>query len=232
MWYLSFDCASKTLGWSLVEIDEAQKLTQLKTMQTFLEKKDYAAADRMLQQECHIKWHAGSVVDLLDGAANKSVHTPERVRKLKKYVKDHIKPTLLQHAAARGCATGHKGAPPDLHILVEYQSINNSSEKVSTALLTCLASYGTIAIVGPAAKNKVWVRGDPESRHCNFMRKYSASYSANKAHAVHLMKTICADLNIVQPAVPKKVEKDLADSFIQIFGFLQFGDTATPEENY
>ena len=75
-----------------------------------------------------------------------------------------------------------------------------------------------INLVGPSLKNKVYI---DNLQHCYFMEKYTTKYSANKTHTkANFLKWL--ELNGVEMSkdIKKKNYDDIADAFMQIFGWL------------
>ena len=107
------------------------------------------------------------------------------------------------------------------HVLIEYQmSINDKSRCVSQQILYHYSNLESVSInlVGPSLKNKVYI---DNLQHCYFMEKYTTKYSANKNHTkANFLKWL--ELNGVEMSkdIKKKNYDDIADAFMQIFGWL------------
>lgn len=117
-------------------------------------------------------------------------------------------------------------------ILVEYQmSANDKSRCVSQQIVyhySCMSNT-IIDIVGPSLKNKVSFSTKEELSHGFFMAKYASKYTANKNHckanflywlSIHGLSDI-----LEKNSIAKKNIDDASDSFMQIFGWLNYSKT-------
>ena len=115
-------------------------------------------------------------------------------------------------------------------ILIEYQmSVNDKSRCVSNQILyhySCI-NNASVHLVGPTLKNKICFSEDDSLSHGVFMEKYASKYTANKNHtkANFLYWLTKRNLNsiIKENKIKKKNIDDVADAFIQIWGWLRFG---------
>ena len=228
-WYLSFDCATKSLAFSLLRVRRPTKAWYAAAAAEASEAAAAAAAgeggaarrlgerlDRESRGLCHLA--AGGVVDLCPGRAQKEIGTVERVKALVAFLEGTVAPAL---AAAAGCPPP---SSPALKVAVEYQMVpNEQARKVAVALVTHYAAAG-VFLVGPALKNTVAPRGRPDLHHAAFVEKYRSRYTANKRHAEALYHDYVAPLfgHRVE-GVPRERRADFADSVLQVLGWVRRG---------
>ena len=108
-------------------------------------------------------------------------------------------------------------------VLVEYQmSLNDKSRCVSQQIVYHYTLESKVHIVGPSLKNKIFFSSTLQ--HCVFMAKYASKYTANKNHAKSnfLYWIDQTDNHAAIASIKKKNMDDIADSFLQIFGWLLF----------
>jgi hypothetical protein len=194
MHILSFDCANRSLAVCFMSIN--------------------INTTGIRQTEDDIKIHILKVFDLTKGekidTVNRTVLLKECLNKIDKLV-----------SASK--------VKPD-QILVEYQmSANDKSRCVSNGILyhySCIPDT-QVSLVGPTLKNKICFSDDETLDHGTFMEKYASRYTANKNHSkanflywLELHK--CFNL-IEENKIAKKNIDDIADAFMQIWGWLEFG---------
>lgn len=117
---------------------------------------------------------------------------------------------------------------PPSRVLVEYQmSANDKSRCVSQQIVYHYSTLTEVSLVGPSLKNKVCFSTDTSLNHSTFMEKYSSKYTANKNHSkanflYWLSLNNCTNI-LADNLIQKKNIDDAADAFLQIFGYLQYG---------
>lgn len=238
-WHLSFDCATKTLAFSLSYIDfEAYKKSKnrinssIKAIQEIFNRivsfppestktiivsekliADITIAVKKLDLETRnfIKIIDGDTVDLFPDKKDDDTHTVERIQALARYVTTRIRPILIQKIPAG----------EHFRIIIEYQGINLKTHKISSALIALFAD-NDIVIVGPTLKNKVFTC--EEGKYCYFAERYSNSYYANKIHTkfnfAKLEDAFGTDIAIINPV---SLRGHIADSFMQVIGYIIYG---------
>ena len=217
MWYISFDCALKSIAFSLVRMD-ASKL-EITSPCTLLQ---YAA-----QLRESLFYADGTAEDLAPGRLVKNVPTTEKISLVMVWVRDRVMPSLKQHL---------NELPDDLTILVERQPpFNTKSTTVSDVLVSCFirefihdeANYelynARVRYVPALLKNKLSFAGDPESHMDAFRPKYKKQYTARKNHSKYIFRRYSELYEFEMPKVPASMQDDLADSMTQIMGFVKFG---------
>ena len=234
-WFLGFDCATKTFAFSICRIDTsalrpAWVATQRRRLAAAAElyaraiaqlqrgaleearaiiDAVLAAVGTLLTDTSVIELADGGVVDLAPGRPEASVGTVERIRALAGYVADRIRPALAR-CGARDCT-----------VVIEYQMGPNARARAIAAALVALFANESVMFVGPSLKNRVCTGGT--GQYANFAKKYSNSYGANKAHAIHNFAVIESVFGTRIPATPAALRGHIADSFMQILGHLLHG---------
>lgn len=200
MHILSFDCANRSLAVCFITLNEHVERDIL----TSYNKKDAAAVIFLINN--YIKIHMLKVYDLTEGIKRTTV---ERAALLKRCL------SRLDFA----------GLTPD-NILVEYQmSANDKSRCVSNQIVyhfTDMFEHAKIYLVGPTLKNKIAFKKD--LNHGVFMAKYASKYTANKNHTksnfLYWLEIHNLNHLIKINKIAKKNIDDIADAFMQIFGWI------------
>jgi hypothetical protein len=219
-WFLSFDCATKTFAYSVcyIDLDSAKLATMRKKLNTIIELMKRSvfsdelleAAKRLdLESQQMIQIHAGATVDLCEGIADNDIPTVDRIRAVVAYVNGTIKPVV-------------DALDVPYRVVIEYQMGQNiRARAVATALIT-LFSDKDIIIVGPSLKNKIATC--ELGKYCYFAERYKTSYSANKAHTIFNFAQLESAFGTkIPPITPVSKRGHIADSVLQIIGFLIHG---------
>jgi hypothetical protein len=107
------------------------------------------------------------------------------------------------------------------HVLVEYQmSLNDKSRCVSQQIIFHYSNLEPLEVhlIGPSLKNKIYLEN---LQHCFFMEKYTTKYSANKNHTkANFLRWMALKKISIPKEIKKKNYDDIADAFMQIFGWL------------
>lgn len=217
-YYLSFDCATKTLAYVLLRINfcyNKNDLNQLRNLLTLIEQNNNNKTinDKMITMLNKIDTDtknsiiiiSADCVDLFPGRCDKNITTVERIKTLADYINSTIFPLILDIPKEQ------------IDVFVEFQmSYNTKSKIISIALLSLFNQY-ELYIVHPTLKNKMFIT--EEGKFTNFIKKYKNTYTANKKHALYNFKEyerifnqnvdICDDL-----------KGHIADAFMQVLGYL------------
>jgi hypothetical protein len=239
-WFLGFDCATKTFGFSLSRVDLAaaaaarERLARSGRAAAELLRRagdlagagDAAAAAGILdaaaasveaadrESRGFVRLVDGETKDLFPGRPDKEISTVERLRAVARYVAGRIRPALERHVAPAGEGRAQ--------IVIEYQMGQNSPARAVAAALIALFAEENVIIVGPSLKNKVATC--EAGRYCYFAEKYATSYTANKAHAKFNFARLEELFGTEIPAtVPASLRGHIADSFMQVIGHLVHG---------
>lgn len=221
-WYLGFDCATKTLGFGLMSISlehyqlHRERLwgTALKMVRGELTAAEISQLDR--ETAALIVPIDGEVVDLFPGRPDKSIHTIERIRALKKYVTNRIAPSIEKNVPPK------EGNKFHLKVPVEFQMGPNARARtIAASLITQFDSYD-VFLVGPSLKNKVHFT--EEGKYAHFVAKYNTLYTASKAHTkfnfVWLENIFGTQ---IPPTKPASNRGHIADAIMQVFGHILYG---------
>lgn len=189
--YLSFDCATKTLGVCYFHYD-CDKLNTVLNRGLVELIKNSTDISKCLDIKL---W----CIDLIEGKNVADTDIPERLKSL------HEKLNKLM-----------MNIPKPDYIVIEYQmNLNNLSNIISNAIMMYFAHNFEIKLVKPAAKNSIWFHESLAFHY--FIEKYSRNYDANKAHS---KANLIWFLNLFEKQdVIKDIKKldDVADAFMQLF---------------
>lgn len=139
-------------------------------------------------------------IDLLDGKKVKETSAIERTKKLHEFLK-----MFNQYIID--------------YVYIEYQmGPNHKSKEVETGIMMHFAEKNLIC-AKPAFKNTIAFC--PEGLYQNFIKKYSKTYDANKAHTKYNFTVFLNKLYELRPELKQNLNpkhmSDIADSFMQIF---------------
>jgi len=228
MWWLGFDPATKTLGFTLSYIDEnlfknspiVDRFIAIKKIMPMLkykmsskncDKNALSAEIDLLMEELlliqtelrnSITIEDGAVVDLFPGINNTDITVLERVNGLVKYIRARVFPIIVDKSP--------------LNVVIEYQmGPNTKSGAVEHALMALFYDHNLITVY-PGPKNKLCF--SKSSHYSVFSQKYAKSADANKHHAVACMSEVQKIFNCKIVSTTSHV----ADSFLQIFAYLLY----------
>ena len=208
MLILSFDCANKSLAYSLIDVN-IDLLKEILNKYPNRKKNQEIIIDVDDISTC-FTYVDSDVADLLDGKKLKNVSSVDRAKSLRKYI-DNKKFDI----------------DINTNILIEKQpeKVNVKSCSVSDQLLYHFANQTNISTISPSLKNKISFTSENNSLIYNkFVTKYSSSYIANKNHAkenfLHFINK--SGQEHVISNVKKSNYNDIADSFMQIIAYYAF----------
>ena len=214
MLYLSFDIASRSLAFSFLFYND----NVLKNIKTIFSNKDMdisrlESINNVITES--IQYFYGDVVDLNAGKQMKDMILLERTINLKNTLIE-LKNALIQKQIELNLDI------KDVKVLLEYQmSANYQANSVFNQIYYEFSEFAPI-IVNPCYKNKIYFSDDLMYKF--FSEKYSRNYSANKAHSkenfLYFLKTFNLEHIIIN--IKKKNLDDIADSFMQIFAYINF----------
>lgn len=217
MLYLSFDVASRSLAFSLMYYDH-KVLEYLKKFTN--EYKDNENKEGYLEHigntlKYNIQYYHGNVVDLNNGKKMKDMVLVERTMNLKNTLME-LKNALIQKKIELDLDDSK------VKVLIEYQmSANYHANAVFNQIFYEFSEFNPV-VIHPCYKNKVHFSA--ELIYSNFSEKYNKNYSANKAHCkenfLYFLKAFNLE-NIIHN-IKKKNLDDIADSFMQIFAYINF----------
>jgi hypothetical protein len=203
MHILSFDCAIRSLAVCFISVDPIHEITKTP---------EEKSVDRKVYDE-NVKIHILKVFDLTKGEKINTVLRTSLLKECLISIDILIKELKIK---------------PD-QVLVEYQmSANDKSRCVSNGILyhySCIKNLN-IELVGPSLKNKICFSLDETLTHGSFMEKYASKYTANKNHSkanfIYWLKLYGLTSIIQENKIEKKNIDDIADAFMQIWGWIYF----------
>lgn len=215
MYYLSIDCANKSLAIGFYSINNLNNwkinlLTILRN-KTFNNYEKITESNKLLDSIFDI--HFLKVLDITNNQKVKDTSIINRSICLKNNI-SKIKNDILN-------ITGET----KLNILIEYQmNANDKSRTVFNQLIYAFSqpNYYNIYIIVPTLKNKIYFKD--ELKHCRILQRYSKNYTANKVHCKEnflYFLEIFNKLNVVEN-IPKKNIDDVADTFMQLVGYIKY----------
>ena len=210
MWYLGFDCATKTFAYSLSYINLnlcsiSQQIRQDIQNNINIEKWN-------TETKNFIQILEGETIDMYPDRPDSSISTMDRINGTYKIVEK-----IKHNIAIR------KINPNDITVAIEFQmGVNAKSRVISVALATLFSSWRTI-FIGPSLKNKISI--GEFGKYCYFIEKTTNTYQANKAHAKYNFGLVEKLFTSNIPKSSSQTRGHIADSFMQVLGFIQSGIT-------
>lgn len=219
MYYLSFDVANKSLAVSLIYFDNDYKKELSYTNITSVN--DLIQLNKKINNMIDYIYY--NVEDLIPGKKVKDTTILERSSNLKNYM-NKIKVIINKLKEKRNI--------DKIYLLIEYQlSSNYNANAIYNQIIyefsndinvdTSQVIY-EITVMNPSYKNKIYFHAD--LKHSSFIQKYNNNYIANKNHTKANFLYFIKHFNLehVINGIKAKNIDDLADSFLQIFGFIKF----------
>lgn len=213
MYYLSFDCANKSLAVGLYYID-ADFLQSIKKIISDYEKNrdDTTLPEFNKRINDLINILYVDVLDILPNKKVKDVEIIERSAMLKSAIQKVNQ--IVQEKIPSG---------ESITVCIEYQmNVNDKSRTVYSQLIYEYATQEqcTIRIMKPLLKNTIYF--SPELQYCHIVQKYNSVYCANKQHAalnfLYFINTFGYTEMI--KSIKKKNIDDIADTFMQVMAHI------------
>ncbi len=225
--FLSFDCATKTLGWAVARVRAApptgewrERIAAIRKAAGMAEGRPdilarLVAATQRLDDEVRksIEVLDAECADLVPGRSDADVGAVERVKALNAYLGARVDPVIDAICEAHG--------KEDFMVLVEYQ-IGAHSHTIADAILSRYHDRD-IRVVGPSLKNKIHFT--PELAYRHFVPRYAQLYTANKAHTKKNVQYY-AEKWEHELLLSMRAGKlgHVADSIMQVLGYLAYGN--------
>lgn len=247
MWFLSFDCATKTFAYSLVEMDlgalddcRAKLASCTERLLAICSKLgeapssknsaatalaalaplagEVAALDARTRRLIRVA--AGETVDLFPGRKDNDIRTPERLKAVARFVEDRVKPLAARLA----------GGADRFDVAIEFQMGANARTRAVAAGLVALFFRNRTFFVGPSLKGRICL--GPGLHHGDFCEKYASSYTASKKHALANFKKL--ETMFRSDLLPMTDDKKghIADSVLQVLAHHRYGDRQTAELHF
>ena len=234
-YYLSFDCGTKKFAYALLRINsDPPAAWGLSPAAAALAARrgapDPAAVAELdaASREAFLLIGGGGAA-LCPGRKGAELSTVERVRAVQAFLRGPVRATLAA-AAPDGCPPPDS---PELQVAIEYQAGFNAAARTVATTLAAEYSAATVFFVGPALKNRVRLAGLPGLDRAAFQEDRASAYAANKAHAKACYWSGFAPLfGHPDLGIEPRFRGDFADCVLQVLGFLQFGDRASPEKHF
>jgi hypothetical protein len=213
MYYLSFDCATKTFAYSLsyVNIDSISiiKLLADTINHNFSVFENTITTAKFSDFKSKIiKLIDGEVIDFFPKIPDNKIDNVERIKKMSNYVKEVIFPKIKDIKI------------DNIEIFIEFQmGSNHKARMISSALIALFSSY-VVRLIHPCLKNKVYTCENGKHKH--FIKKYSNLYTANKEHSKYNFFIIEKLFSSSIPLTNKNDRGHIADSFMQVLGYLLY----------
>jgi hypothetical protein len=220
--YLSFDVATKTISFCILEIPEDINsylhtfTLKYNKLTNDLQNADDNTIDTIANDIAKLKDDIrdtikiihGSVDTLIPEKKDKEISEIERIRAIVDYSNNIIRPLIKDYQ------------PDELTVLIEHQMAPNfKARAVQNSLVALLADYTNIHIVKPIYKNRINL--DDEHHWINFVKKYKTRYTANKKHAITNFELLSKHFTC-DTGVTKKFVSHISDAFMQTLAFYKF----------
>lgn len=208
MYYLSFDVANKSLAVSFInyDLDYKKKFNNIDKNNII----EYISNVNNILNNI-VNYIYCDVIDLIPNKKIKDTTIQERTLSLKLALQN-IKKIVTDY-----CDT-------DVMVIIEYQMCQNYNANAiyNQIIYEFIEDKYNIFIIRPSYKNKIYF--SKELEYSQFICKYNNNYSANKAHTKANFLYFLDKYNMLDMIknIKKKNIDDLADSFIQIFAYINY----------
>lgn len=216
MYYLSIDCANKSLaiGFYQLNLNNWQKNLICILNNNNLSNEEKINNSHNFLNNNIINIIFLKVIDLIPHKKLKDTTLIERSIQLKYHI-DKIQKQIIDYIDNSEKIT----------ILIEYQmNANDKSRAIYNQLIYAFADpeLYQIEIVKPTLKNEIYFKD--ELKYCNVIKNYSKNYSANKAQSKLNFLYFLNSFNQIDKIkdIKKKNIDDIADTFMQLVGYLKY----------
>lgn len=222
MYYLSFDCANKSLGVSLFKFQDNYKFLIIKLLKNYnpyitlyenivnmRDKLSFCDYYKLLENINDIVdkifvIDLFDVINILNDKKTKNINIIERSLGLKQAL-NKIDKLLVN-------------INEDINICIEYQlNYNDKSRTVYNQLIYHYSDIDNyhLHIIAPTYKNKLYF--NDELKYSSFIQKYNSNYTANKSHTKNNFIYFIDVFGLKEQTkhIKSKNMDDIADSFMQ-----------------
>jgi hypothetical protein len=233
MYYLSFDCATKTFAYSLsyvnlspsamydgvkklIDSDLLENSDLLKNLENSKNSENLENLENLKNSEFSKKFNnfKSQIINLIDGEVidffpkipDNKIDSVERIKKISNYVKEVIFPKIKDIE--------------NIEIFIEFQMGSNHKARMISSALIALFSSHVVRLIHPSLKNKVYTCEDGKYKH--FIKKYSNLYTANKEHAKYNFAILEKIFSSSISSTNKNDRGHIADSFMQVLGYVLY----------
>jgi hypothetical protein len=235
---VSFDCATKSLGISIIDynmqFDEQVSIAYQEYIST---KANSQNINEIIDQyiklldkvndlvDNKILIEYMDVVDIIPGKKVKETSIVERTAGLYNHLTEFDAKILCANEPL--CTNKARPDIEEYTFLIEYQmGPNDKSRAVASQIMMFFSKYcgnhgpSIIKVIGPSLKNKISIGGD-DAHYSNFIEKYTTNYAANKNHAKYNFIKLLAYLG--KERMIKHIKKsnidDIADSVMMSIAY-------------
>jgi len=213
MYYLSIDCANKSLAIGFYKLNlNNWKLELLKILQN----KNIKLEERLIQSNklldnvLDIKFL--KVIDLIPNKKIKETTIIERSIQLNLHTQN------IQNSISKIVGNNK------INVFIEYQmNANDKSRAVFNQLIYAFAEpeLYEIKVITPTLKNQIYFKD--ELKHCRILQRYSKVYTANKVHCKENFLYFLELFNKMEHLgdIKKNNIDDIADTFMQMIGYIK-----------
>lgn len=219
MLFLSFDIASRSLAYTIMyyNTDVLSIISNIINNDSITNGIDSISNIGYVLKR-NVDLRVCDVTDINEGLKNKEVDTLIKTKKLKSILL--TLQSILENFKAELLNEG--GINTEIAVLLEYQMPSNyQANAVFNQIYYHFVDYNP-QIISPCYKNKIYFSND--LTYDNFSSKYKNTYSANKSHTkanfLYFMESFGLKERISH--IKKKNLDDAADSFIQIFAYINY----------
>lgn len=217
MLFLSFDIASRSLAYTIMYYNPDVLSVISNNINRFNDTETVNNVEFILRNNVDLR--LCDVSDINEGLTNKEVNVLAKTKKLK-YILTTIQ-TILDNFKKELQAKN----PLDetkVVVLLEYQmSSNYQANAIFNKIYYHFVDYNP-EIISPCYKNKIYFSDD--LTYDKFTVKYKNTYSANKSHTkanfLYFLESFGLKERIKH--IKKKNVDDAADSFMQIFAYINY----------
>lgn len=209
MYFLSIDVANKSLAISFLEYTKINNIINNYKISNI---SDLININSSLNNI--IKYHICEVIDLLPNKKVRNCNILERSNALKEYL-INLKLRIEEYITNLNISK--------IILLIENQpSFNDKSRTAFNQIIYAFSKNDIykIKVMNPMYKNFIYFSQD--LKHYNFIKKYANNYLANKNHTKENFLYFLEKFNMKDKIkkIKKKNYDDIADSFMQIFGYI------------
>jgi hypothetical protein len=213
MYFLSIDVANKSLAISFLQYNKNIEFKKINIINKLITLQELIDLNRYLNNI--INYYICEVIDLLPNKKVKNSNIIERSNALKQYI-SNLKYRLDNLI--------NKYNISKILLLIENQpSFNDKSRTTFNQIIYAFSKNNLydIKVMNPMYKNMVYFKKD--LHHSNFIKKYANNYLANKNHTKANFLYFLEKYNMKDKihTIKKKNYDDIADSFMQIFAYIQ-----------
>lgn len=214
MYYLSIDCANKSLAIGLYNLSlDVWKLNLLQILTDSVDSNIDKLTKANTYLDSVVEFDFLKVIDLIPNKKVKETSLIERTLQLYKYISEiqiYIDNMKLNEI---------------VNVYIEYQmNANDKSRAVYNQLIYAFAddTKYSVKVVVPTLKNKIYFC--EELKHCRVLQNYSRLYTANK---IHCKKNFLYFISLFNKSnsikgIKKSNIDDVADTFMQMIGQIKY----------